>query len=997
MKTKLKNRTLWIALLSFMLVCTLALSVLFLDGRIVNAFADGYTVDVSGGSATVNIMDDAQLFENGNANKGGDNRYADNDHYFIYKANFGSVKSGAIAYVTVYNSCNRSLKLSSDNTNWTEVYGAQKADNGSEDNGNQKFNLITTDCVTLVGRDSSDPNKLNIKVVLDDYLSEDGSVYLRIGAHDTSIGWGGDLRALSFRVMGQYVANVPENGSASVNVNDESLCYDLNGTNTGNELNSVHRYADEGNYFVYRAKYDGQTGEGRYLKVFWRGGNRALYASADGENDTLIGCEGSDDKAVFSPVSKRGYYSWYDLAEYISNDGYVFVKFGARDTSRGSGADVFLLEFVDGAAAGFGQSAEAKVDMAGNEMVKEVSVTDFGAIQNGQEGISLIANDSRLMLVAKNTDTAVWKISLPDNVDASRTYLRVETRGEHNLLEVSADNTTYAELGKPGAEAHGASVRDGNIYYYSLTRFAKAGDLYLRFSSTDKKESGADAFLASLTVYASRIYDEAPVLPDSYAFDFTTVYAGDKEVGYYQEELSHRENPNNMDDAGYRYYDANSYGVYKLAYSKEATALLLVLDIRGGYRFSVSNDAKVWKDVLIGEVLYTRAQAQLPRDYVQINITSLVDAAAGTLYIRVGDASTDGGWGGAFTSMTLMTVYEKETSAPAIFAEGKKNTSVALYDPRLLSDGADKTANAYLGREIVEDGGYFTYKFALPSDARSFYLAMNQDNLSVTVGTDGEHFQAVDNKYILDETNGYGSMLTFSLTHLLESGKNVYVRFAKTTASERGILYTLYAGYNVTENAGAEYADRKVQAFLANDKSEEEYLHEYDYTQMGVTNKYKEFNRTSYAVYRFANDETAKAVKLIASIGNSFVLSISSDNVNWRDAVISDQQFYGNNHLSDDTVRDIYLDITEYATGEYIYVRVADLIDDNDCGAQLRGLGIITMKGDLVENKKDDPNASTEENTGCNSSVAGGAVAGVIALVGIAVCAVALSGKKKNS
>jgi len=996
MKTMKKSRRIWIVLLSFALLSALAFATLFLNRGILNAFADGHVIDVTGGSAVVSVTDDGQLFENGGAGKGGDNRYADDDKFFIYKANFGGKITGAVAYLTIYNSRNRSVKISPDNSTWTEVYAAQRDDaNGTHarpDNPDYRFNLIMLDCVTELGSDAGDQNKLNIKIALDEFLDDDGNVFIKICTHETDKGDGADLRALSFRIMGQYVAAVPEHGSVSVNVGDEGLCYDINGTNKGTELDTPHRFADNGNYFVYRAKYAGE-GEGRLLKVFWRGSNRALYASSDGENYTLIGCDGADDKAVFSPVSKRGFYSWYDLAEYLDDDGYVFIKFGARDTNAGNGADVFLIEFTDGAASDYGQSAAPVTDMGGSEMVKEVAVTDFGAILNKDDGISLIANGGKLMLVAKNTDTAIWKISLPENVDASRVYLRAETRGSHNLLEAGTNGTDFTALGVAGSEEHGAVIRDGNVHYYSLTNFAGGRELYVRFSSSEKTAEGADAFLASLTVYANRTFDGALALPENYAFDFTTVYAGDKEAKYYQESMSYRENPNNMDDAGYRYYDAKSYGVYKLEFSREATALLLVLDIRGGYRFSVSDDGANWKDILIGDVLYTRAQASLPKDYMQVNVTSLVDPSKGTLYLRVADASTDGGWGGAFTSMTLMTVYASASAAPAIFGEGKLNTSVPLYDPRLLSDGEKATANAYLGREIVETNGYFTYRFALPADARSFYLAMNQDNLNVTVSTDGSNFSVVENKYILDETNGYGSMLTFSLTHLLESGKTIYVRFSKTTAADRGILYTLYAGYNVTENKGEEYAERTVQAFLANDATEEEYLYEYDYTQMGVTNKYKEFNRTSYAVYRFANDEAAKAVKLIASVGNSFVLSVSSDNEVWRDVVISDQQFYGNNHLSDDTVRDIYIDITAYATGEYIYVRVADLVDDNDCGVQLRGLGIISMKGDAV--------VSSGENTGkkgCKSNAfAGGLGAGAAFAAGAAVCAAAIAKKKKKS
>ena len=189
-----------------------------------------------------------------------------------------------------------------------------------------------------------------------------------------------------------------------------------------------------------------------------------------------------------------------------------------------------------------------------------------------------------------------------------------------------------------------------------------------------------------------------------------------------------------------------------------------------------------------------------------------------------------------------------------------------------------------------------------------------------------------------------------------------------------------------------------MQAFLANDESESKYLFEYDNTQMGVTNKYKEYNRTSYGVYRFALHDGAKAIKLLASIGNSFVLSVSSDNVNYTDILISDQQYYGNNHLSDDTVRDVYIDITNLVGGEYLYVKVADLIDDNDCGAQLRGLGVICMSGDeKTENSSDgqekpDEEKPENEKSGCKASVSAGLLS---AMVAAAVYYLAAK-KKKN-
>ena len=224
---------------------------------------------------------------------------------------------------------------------------------------------------------------------------------------------------------------------------------------------------------------------------------------------------------------------------------------------------------------------------------------------------------------------------------------------------------------------------------------------------------------------------------------------------------------------------------------------------------------------------------------------------------------------------------------------------------------------------------------------------MKETNIRVDISTDGSSYAELSRSggNYLNDTNGYGSMETWNLTQYLAESKTVYLRFSRLSAGSEAVLYTLYAGYNVTENAGTDYENKTYQAFIVGDASETKYLDSYDYTQMGTTNKYKEFNRTSYAVYKFAGDASAKTVRLIASVGNSFVLSVSADGVVYRDVVISDQQYYGQNFLSDTTVRDIAIDITALVgSSDTIYVKVADLVDDNDCGAQLRGIGIITMK-----------------------------------------------------
>lgn len=977
-------------------VLTLAVTAVCVTIQSANAEA------VSGGyvyhaGEIADVSDAAKLYEYDGGGVGDNNgkkhRYADNAQYFTYKVEFDAGVE-AYAYLTLYASSNRSVKISSDNVSWTEIHY-------SVCNGATSVRSYTDETVMKSLGSEDNGNQLKFSIALNSYLNDEGGVYLRFGAHDAAYGWGGDLYALSFRSASGVAIEIKEDGKTNADVADETLFNAVNGTGIGESNGAKHRFADQADFFTYKAKFAGQNARGKYLKTFWKGTNRALYVSRDGDNFALLGCNGAEDKAAFlQGDNTRGFYCFYDLSNYLNENGETYVKFAAKDTSSGNGADVFYVDFLDcGEKDSFGQSAANIIDLTKNSFIESVSVTDFGAM-NENDGAGLLPYGNRLAMSAKNTDSFVYKLALSENVDASRAYIRVETAGDKNLIEASKDGETYSRLGTAGAKSHGAVVADGNVYYYSLTPFISGNEsVYLRFSSSEKKADGGESFLFALTAYVNRIYEDDLTLPAHYNTQVTHIDAGVKESGFLQPELSRFDNPNNMDDAGYRYFDENSFGVYKISYDKQAEALALVMDVRGGYRISVSSDGAQWKDVLIGEALYARAQASLPKDFIWENITSLVDKT-GVLYIKVADATTDGGWGGAFTRISLLSitpVSESEEKIPSLIPQGKLNSAIALYDARLAATDY-KTKNAYLGRKVTEDG-YFSYKFELPATARSFYTAMRHNGeLNVRVSTDGTNYSAIPNEYMLNETNGYGSMLTYNLSYLLTQSKTIYVRFDNINVKNEGVLYSLYAGYNTQENRGKEYEIRNVQAFLANDESESKYLFEYDNTQMGVTNKYKEYNRTSYGVYRFALHDGAKAIKLLASIGNSFVLSVSSDNVNYTDILISDQQYYGNNHLSDDTVRDVYIDITNLVGGEYLYVKVADLIDDNDCGAQLRGLGVICMSGDeKTENSSDgqenpDEEKPENEKSGCKASVSVGLLS---AMVAAAVYYLAAK-KKKN-
>lgn len=929
-----------------------------------NVFAAGASITVrDGANVTVDIMNDDLLYE-GAGSTGNGNRFADNTAFFTYKAQF-STRTDAFAIATVFKSTNGKIQISPDNESWTTVYYSTSSQDASYDaetytqsvlerSGVSGYFYYDTDTVEVSGVAVSS-DRLQLDIELDGSVAADGGVYIRFSAN-TNAGNGLDLRGLSLR-QGDPTFVAPSGGVTRIDFNSVGSLYEDSGSKIGSMNGTTNRYADNSSYFVYKARFAEKTSSSEtLLRLLWRGADRAIYASSSASDYEQL-------TAVFSLQSGDDYYEIFNLASYVGDSGDVYLKFADADTSNGNGANVYFAELCNNYAPyssdnGYGQSdAGSKVDMAADTMVQAIDLADAGlyTVQQGTQqtaNLGLTVHSGGLALHTQFDSTLTYAVSVPENADPERMYFRAETRDGNYRFSFSTDGTNFTPQNL-------ASVTDGNVRFFSVPvatarAAAESGMLYIRLGCADTA-SDEQAFLLSLTLFVNRNYTDTLSLPTYYEFRQETIYAGDKEgidltddSGYYQHSLSYRANTNNMDDAGYRYYDENSYGVYKLTFDTKACGLLLVMDIRGGYRISVSDDAQSWTDVLIGEVATVRAQTgDLSRDLKQANLSQLVDMSKGVLYIKVADASTDGGWGGAFTSLALLTVIESETAteAPVLFGEGKLNTAVPVYDPRLLEEDVN-TSNAYLGRAIGADGS-FTYKFELPSDARSFYIAMKETNIRVDISVNGSSYEELSRSggNYLNDTNGYGSMETWNLTQYLGQSKTVYLRFSRLSAGTEAVLYTLYAGYNVTENAGTDYENKTYQAFIVGDPSEDKYLDSYDYTQMGTTNKYKEFNRTSYAVYKFAGDASAKTIRLIASVGNSFVLSVSADGVNFRDVVISDQQYYGQNFLSDTTVRDIAIDITALVGGsDTIYVKVADLVDDNDCGAQLRGIGIITMK-----------------------------------------------------
>lgn len=141
-----------------------------------------------------------------------------------------------------------------------------------------------------------------------------------------------------------------------------------------------NRYADNANYFVYKANFAGKTAESEtLLRVLWRGADRAVYASSAAADYTQL-------TAVYSSTSGDDYYEIFNLASYVGDSGDVYLKFADADTSNGNGANVYFAELCNNYAPyssenNYGQSdAGSKIDMTAGTWCRRSTLPTRGCI-----------------------------------------------------------------------------------------------------------------------------------------------------------------------------------------------------------------------------------------------------------------------------------------------------------------------------------------------------------------------------------------------------------------------------------------------------------------------------------------------------------------------------------------------------------------------------------------------------------------------------------------
>lgn len=506
----------------------------------VTVFAEGASITVADGAkVTVSVSDNSLLFEGEGSGSDSSHRWADNGDFFTYKAQF-TTRTDAFATITVFKSTNGKIQLSPDNVSWTTVYYSTSSQDAAHDaetytesvlerSGVSGYFYYDTDAVQVSGVAASS-DRLQLNIELDGSVASDGGVYIRFGANDTGAGNGLDLREFILR-QGDPTFAVASGGVTRIDLSNSTLLYEDNASQTGSMNDTPNRYADNANYFVYKANFAGKTAESEtLLRVLWRGADRAVYASSAAADYTQL-------TAVYSSTSGDDYYEIFNLASYVGDSGDVYLKFADADTSNGNGANVYFAELCNNYAPyssenNYGQSdAGSKIDMTAGTMVQEIDFTDAGlyTVQHGTQqtaNLGLTVHSGGLALHTQFDSTLTYAVSIPENADPERMYFRAETRDGNYQFSFSTDGTNFTPQNL-------ASVTDGNVRFFSVPvatarAAAESGTLYICLGCADTAKD-EQAFLLSLTLFVNRNYTDTLTLPTYYEFKQETIYAGDKE------------------------------------------------------------------------------------------------------------------------------------------------------------------------------------------------------------------------------------------------------------------------------------------------------------------------------------------------------------------------------------------------------------------------------------------------------------------------------------
>ena len=510
----------------------------------------------------------------------------------------------------------------------------------------------------------------------------------------------------------------------NIDLSDDGEVYtDETFTNTGT-VAGTHRYADQTNYYIYKAVFaEDADGAWMIFQIVRGAVNMKVEISNDLSDWTTVlesetvNEEGStpaekfalpDETDSIRARSSGDRYEYYvDLSGWLAESGAspVYARFSAHDTSMGNGTDLYYLLFTEGNPVNPGGAKFSWLtqdDMASSEGGAPALVTStmLGWSTRYPDGMNIGCNvDVRIFF--DNDAYAVWEVIVPAGTEkvtmefgswndvvvngaslkvfagnkqvwAQSSWTGTENNPPIDLTEALSEQLATGEEFRFLLYFGDASREDGNGPIPRVLAFAMDdGSLTAENPVQAPAAAGGGVVYAEENSFDAKEYITEKGIArgnfrDTNGSDGTV--EGNEYVAYFKSQYP---------DDGYPYFDNANFGIFTLEYGANLGAGYLAVDVENTFAVSVSTDAETATAVtgtyaprFTGyDVLHAETEKQ-SRDVYYFDVSEYLDPNGGTLYVLLQNGCADCGNGAMLYGMTLGTYAEDAVAFTGTVAGG---------------------------------------------------------------------------------------------------------------------------------------------------------------------------------------------------------------------------------------------------------------------------------------------------------------------------------------
>ena len=379
----------------------------------------------------------------------------------------------------------------------------------------------------------------------------------------------------------------------------------------------------------------------------------------------------------------------------------------------------------------------------------------------------------------------------------------------------------------------------------------------------------------------------------------------------------------------HRFADGDASWSYAFIFPETVTGIILDLDISGQYKIELSTDNKQWKTAEVSEETADRKSISLELD-------KILGAELESVYIRFSDSRPADGFGPSLWSVALSfkqlsTLQEirpvgPESAGDMIQSPATKDERPAISEAYNFSFPSDENTveNSYLFQEsgsglmadhrFSDNSAFWIYGFEFPERIKSAWLELEiSGQYKIEVSTDAKNWEQVGAaKNIQDK-----GALYLDISQYLKSAEKLYVRFSDETPSDGfgASLYNFKIWYSLSAKAdnalpkgikgdgnieqdekdeGGEVSNLPAQAggisFSADGGAVEKKYMLNDRSTGMIDNKYRFADgNDSWTYYFDFSQERPQSLYAEADIGGQYRVCVSTDGVNWKDKIVSEE------------------------------------------------------------------------------------------------------------